>query len=71
VPAYLVRFVVFHEMLHADLGIDSAPSGRRRIHPRAFREREARHPDCQRASAWLEVRANMAQLLSVSTRRRT
>ncbi len=70
VPDYLVRFVVFHEMLHADLGIASGPTGRRRIHPREFREREAAHPDCQRALAWLEVRANMAQLLSVSTRRR-
>lgn len=63
VPAYFVRYIVFHEMLHAHMGIEEGPTGRRRIHPPAFREREAQYPDYERAVAWLEDEANLQQLL--------
>jgi hypothetical protein len=54
VPRYFIRFIVFHEMLHAHLGIGEYPSGRRCIHGRAFREREQAYPDYHRAVAWQE-----------------
>lgn len=50
VPEYVVRFVLYHEMLHVQFG-DLAPgsSGRRRIHSAAFRAAERRYPDYRRA----------------------
>ena len=63
VPEWFVAFIVFHEMLHAHLGIQTAPSGRRRIHPPAFRKRERAHPDFARAEAWLAEPANLRRLL--------
>ncbi len=39
VPRYYVAFVVYHEMLHAALGI-SRTGGRRQMHTAEFRERE-------------------------------
>ncbi len=50
VPEYVVRFVLYHEMLHLHFG-DLPPdaSGRRRIHSAAFRRAEKRHPDHHRA----------------------
>lgn len=40
VPAGYIRFVVYHEMLHAHLGI-ALKNGRRSMHSREFRRREA------------------------------
>src|SRR5208282_1534593 len=39
VPAYYIEFVVYHEMLHAAMGI-AEKDDRRSVHSRAFRERE-------------------------------
>ena len=52
VPAWFVRFVLFHELLHAEL--DDAPDSgaRRRHHGPEFRARERAHPDFRRASDW-------------------
>jgi hypothetical protein len=63
VPAYFVRFIVFHEMLHAYLGIEETPSGRRRIHSPEFKRIEQSHPDYRRAVAWEETPRNMRKLL--------
>jgi len=63
VPGWFVAFIVFHEMLHAHLGIETGPNGRRRIHPPAFRRRERAHPDFDRAEAWLDDPANLRRLL--------
>ncbi len=63
VPRFFVRYIVFHEMLHAYLGIERTASGRRRIHTRAFREREKAYPDYERALAWLNDSANLRRLL--------
>lgn len=63
VPSWFVAFIVFHEMLHAHLGIQDGPGGRRMIHPPAFREREQAHPDYARAQAWLEDEGNLHRLL--------
>jgi predicted metal-dependent hydrolase len=48
IPRYYISFVVYHEMLHAALGI-SKPGERRSIHPREFRRRERLYKDYERA----------------------
>lgn len=63
VPAYFVRYIVFHEMLHADMGIAELPSGRRVIHSAEFKRREMAYPDYDRAIAWMEVPRNLRKLL--------
>ncbi len=63
VPEFFVRYIVFHEMLHAFLGIEVGPTGRRRIHTREFNARERAYPDFARAVAWHDDHANLARLL--------
>jgi hypothetical protein len=61
VPEWFVRFILFHELLHAELEEPGkpveprpmrAPGARRRHHGPEFRRRERAHPDCARALAW-------------------
>jgi hypothetical protein len=63
VPEYIVRYIVFHEMLHAALGIEETPGGRRRLHPPQFKKIEKTYPDYERACAWIETPANLNRLL--------
>lgn len=63
VPDFFVRYIVFHEMLHAQLGIEVSPSGRRCIHTREFNRRERAYPDYARAIAWNDNPANLRRLL--------
>ena len=51
VPAYYVRAVVFHEMLHQVVPVVDR-LGRRVVHSPEFRRRERAHPDFERARAW-------------------
>lgn len=51
VPRCYLAFVVYHEMLHAALGI-TEKGGRRSMHSREFRRREKRFKDYERACAW-------------------
>ncbi|MBI5468040.1 MAG: hypothetical protein HY891_02815 [Deltaproteobacteria bacterium] len=51
VPGYFVAYVVYHEMLHAHMGVGMNAS-RRSIHPREFRERERLYKDYLRATVW-------------------
>jgi SprT-like family len=51
VPRYYISFVVYHEMLHAAIGI-SRWGGRRSVHSREFRQREKLFKDYERAIAW-------------------
>lgn len=51
VPRYFVAYVVYHEMLHADLGV-RRKNGRSVVHCREFRDREKRYQDFERALAW-------------------
>lgn len=62
VPECVVRYVVFHEMLHALLGVEEGPDGRRRVHPPEFKRREAAYPDFARASAWCEDTRNFRRM---------
>jgi hypothetical protein len=63
VPVFFVRYIVFHEMLHAHLGIGETPAGRRSIHPPAFRAREQAYPDFERAENWLKDPRNLARIM--------
>ena len=63
VPAHFVRYIVFHEMLHAAVGVNQTASGRRRYHSAEFRQRERRYPDYDRAVAWQSNPANLRRLL--------
>jgi hypothetical protein len=63
VPPYFVRYIVFHEMLHAVLGVEEPPEGRRRVHTREFRAREKKCADYNRAVAWQKDFANLKKLL--------
>jgi len=51
VPAWFVRYVLFHELLHAALE-EPDEDGRRVLHGPRFREREARYADFERARRW-------------------
>lgn len=70
VPGWFVRYIVFHEMLHAELGIEEV-EGRRVIHSRAFRAREKQYIDFARAVAWMETPANLGRLLGRERARRS
>lgn len=63
VPRYFVRYIVFHEMLHAHVGIETTPSGRRRIHSPRFNRLERKYPDFARATAWHDNPRNLERLL--------
>lgn len=65
VPPFFLRYVLFHELLHAVRSIeaerDPATKSGRLHHDRAFREREADYKDYAAALAW--QRANVRALL--------
>lgn len=51
VPDYFLPFVVYHEMLHAYLGIETR-NGRRSIHSREFRLHEKKFRHYEKAMEW-------------------
>jgi hypothetical protein len=51
VPRYFVEFIVYHEMLHADMGVRIS-NGRRLVHTREFRVREKLFREYGRAIGW-------------------
>ncbi len=56
VPSYYLRFVVYHEMLHARLGI-ALKNGRRSMHSPEFRRLERLFREYREAMAWESGRA--------------
>ena len=52
VPLYVVRYIVYHEMLHAVFG-DMPGHDSRRHHPREYRQTERAYPDYERAKKFL------------------
>jgi len=52
VPAFFVRYLVFHELLHAVIPAERGPNGRWSYHPPAFRARERAYRDYNRAVSW-------------------
>ncbi len=55
VPRAVMAFVVYHEMLHAAVGV-SRQGGRRVIHSREFRTRERLFKDYEKAMSWERLR---------------
>lgn len=51
VPGYYIEFVVYHEMLHADLDVPER-NGRRLVHSKEFKEREKLFEHYGKAIAW-------------------
>jgi predicted metal-dependent hydrolase len=51
VPRYFLEFVVYHEMLHADMDNKNKP-GRRLLHSKEFKKREKQFKHYDRALAW-------------------
>jgi hypothetical protein len=53
VPAHVIDFVMYHELLHKELGVQIV-RGRRLAHTRAFREKEKRFPRHKEARDYLK-----------------
>lgn len=51
VPPYFIGLVVYHEMLHAHLGVIDK-NGRKRVHTGEFKEREKLFKDYHKAVSW-------------------
>ncbi|HOF41658.1 MAG TPA: hypothetical protein PLD73_16430 [Candidatus Hydrogenedentes bacterium] len=62
VPDFFVRYIVFHEMLHAHLGVVETEDGRHLAHTPEFRALERAYPDYDRAVAWQKNRSTMRRL---------
>lgn len=52
VPRYYLEYIIYHEMLHAYLGIRRGRDGRRRIHPPEFKELERQFKHYEKAIKW-------------------
>jgi len=52
VPRYFLESVLFHEMLHVQLGVVEGRGGRRSTHTAEFRRREEAWPHFARAKSW-------------------
>ncbi len=52
VPRFFVEYIVYHEMLHAMMGIKRREDGRRAVHTREFRERERLFRHYKEAVTW-------------------
>ena len=63
VPRYFIKFIVFHEMLHAYVGFETTPSGRRRVHTPRFNKLEQAHPDYAKVIAWHDAPRNLSRLM--------
>jgi len=51
VPKYFLSYIVYHEMLHADMK-DCTKEGRRSVHGKEFKRREKKFKDYQKALEW-------------------
>ncbi len=56
VPAYVLDFIMYHELLHKILGVESS-GGRNRAHTPEFRKLEQVHPDYGRAQIFIQKNA--------------
>lgn len=54
IPEYVICYVLFHEMLHALIGVDCR-NGVRRLHHRRFKKAERKFPDYQRARDFIRT----------------
>lgn len=56
VPRYFIEFIVYHEMLHADMDVETR-NGRRSVHSREFKRREKLFKHYERVVAWEKGKA--------------
>jgi hypothetical protein len=68
VPLAFTHFVVYHEMLHAALGVREGPGGRCIHHGADFRERERAFPLYAEAIRW--ERENLDKILTLASGRK-
>jgi hypothetical protein len=61
VPAWFLRYILYHEMLHSVVPDKTLPGGRRRVHTEEFNRRERQFPGYLRARRWEEE--NLARFL--------
>lgn len=52
VPLFFIKFVVYHEMLHADMSVEET-RGRRSVHSGEFRRREKLFESYDKAAVWV------------------
>ncbi len=69
VPDWFVRYVLFHELLHAALPPSPGAGGRTIHHSREFRQLERRYPEYKRALRWQEK--HLPKLLRSARSKRT
>ncbi|TNF52265.1 hypothetical protein EP227_07630 [bacterium] len=55
IPRYFLEYIVYHEMLHADLGVEDN-GGRNSYHSREFKRREKLFKHYERSLAWEKKR---------------
>jgi predicted metal-dependent hydrolase len=55
VPQYFLDFIIYHEMLHADMGVEEQ-DGRRMMHSKEFKKREQLFQQYDRALKWEKKR---------------
>jgi hypothetical protein len=65
VPRFVIRSIVFHEMLHASLGIKKEDGKRRKVHHSEFKRREEQYRDYKAAEAWINNPQNMRMLAKI------
>lgn len=53
VPAYMVNFILYHEMLHILIPV-RVLNGRRRVHTAEFKKLERAFPEYEKAQIWLK-----------------
>ncbi len=61
VPRWFLRYVIYHEMLHAVVPDEIDEHGRRRVHTERFQRRERKFPSYARARRWEDE--NLARFL--------
>ena len=70
VPEYVLDYVVFHELLHKQLGVKTS-SGRLYSHTPAFHQAEKRFPRCSEAKVYLqELSTQISHGMCQASRRR-
>ena len=57
VPAYVLDFIMYHELLHKLLGVETS-GNRHRSHTPEFRKLEQAHPQYQQAQAFIQKNAS-------------
>ncbi|MEO5356687.1 MAG: SprT-like domain-containing protein [Nitrospirae bacterium YQR-1] len=58
IPQYLVEYIIYHEMLHADIGV-RVENNRRSAHFREFKETERKFKDYERAVLFIKNNFNL------------